>query len=59
MDKAKYVEPDITVLQVLDNDIYELFSFKRWVAGRVQQEVEPSAAEREFMQRLRARGPEQ
>lgn len=59
VDKAKYVEPDITVLQVLDNDIYELFSFKRWVAGRVQREVEPSAAEREFMQRLRARGPEQ
>ncbi len=27
--RAKYVEPDITILQVLDNDIYGLFFFKR------------------------------
>jgi lysophospholipase L1-like esterase len=58
VDKAKYVEPDITVLQVLDNDIYELFSFKRWIAGREQRQAEPSEAEREFMQRLRARATE-
>ena len=29
IDRAQYVEPDITILQVLDNDIYGLFFVKR------------------------------
>jgi len=29
VERAKYVEPDITILQVLDNNLHDLLYFKR------------------------------
>jgi lysophospholipase L1-like esterase len=54
VDRAKYVEPDITILQVLDNDIYGLFFFKRnefsrnkYLRGRLDG-ITPMSARREI-----------
>lgn len=52
-DKAKYIEPDITILQVLDNDIYGLFYFKKNEFDRNNNVYEPSHLETEFLDKLR------
>jgi len=49
VERAKYVEPDITVLQVLDNDIYDLFFFKRNEFDRKRLVYEPSEKEVRFL----------
>lgn len=57
IDRAKYVEPDITILQVLDNDIYDLFYFKRNKTGREKslknKIYQPSKVEIEFFNKLK------
>jgi hypothetical protein len=48
-DRAKYVEPDITVLQVLDNDIYGLFYFYLNKFNREGKTYEASELEKRFL----------
>ena len=52
-EAAKYVEPDITVLQVLDNDLYGLFYFKMIAFDRKRRIFEPSEVEKSFLNALR------
>jgi lysophospholipase L1-like esterase len=52
MERAKYVEPDITVLQVLENDIEELFYFLKNQYNRKGRTFKPSQEEIELMQQL-------
>jgi len=47
-DRAKFTEPDITVVQVLDNDLYELFYYKR-AFGRKIEFLEPTALEKKYL----------
>ena len=52
-ERAKDLEPDITVLQVLFNDLYGFFYFERRLYGRDRSETaEPSELEEEFLRRL-------
>jgi lysophospholipase L1-like esterase len=55
VESAQYVAPDITVLQVLDNDIYGLFYFKKNEFDRKRMKYEPSRLEKEFIDRIVAR----
>jgi hypothetical protein len=48
-ERARYVEPDITVLQVLDNDIYGLFYFYLNKFGREGKTHEASELETRFL----------
>lgn len=48
-ERAKYTEPDITILQVLDNDIGGLFFWTRSRFNRNNQFFEPSELEKEFL----------
>lgn len=52
-DKAKYSEPDITVLQVLDNDLYGLFYFKKNQFDRNRESYEPSKLENDFLEKIK------
>jgi hypothetical protein len=52
MERAKYVEPDITILQVLENDIEGLFYFLKNQYDRKGRTFEPSQEEIELMQQL-------
>lgn len=52
MEKAKYVEPDITILQVLENDISDLFYFRRNEFDRKHRTFTPSTEEMELMRQL-------
>lgn len=70
LDRAKYCEPDVVVLQVLFNDLFGLFSFERdtfardwnrrgfWFGKRLpSRELRrhvPSQTEREFVRQLTA-----
>jgi hypothetical protein len=56
VERAKYVEPDITILQVLDNDLYELFYFKRLQSLRNDKIDRPSEIEVEFIRKMREKG---
>lgn len=47
--RAQHVGPDITILQVLDNDIYDLFWFKRNEFDRDRLQHKPSRLEIEFI----------
>ena len=49
MERAKCVEPDITVLQVLDRDLHDLFYFKRNQFDRNGKVHTPSRLEEEFL----------
>jgi len=49
MESAKYVEPDITILQVLENDIPDLFYFERNQFDRKKRTFKPSPEEIELM----------
>ncbi len=52
-ERAKYIEPDITVLQVLDNDIYGLFYFKRTDFNRKSEIYKPTKLELDFLEAVR------
>lgn len=70
LERARFVEPDVTVLQVLFNDLYGLFYFEQNLYGRDSRQihqflegpvgygewgrVEPSALEEEFLAQLMA-----
>ena len=51
-ERARYVEPDVVVLQVLDNDLHGMFFFYRGYFGRRGATVEPSPTERAFFTEL-------
>lgn len=53
IERAKYVEPDITILQVLDNDIYGLFYFKKNLSDRKEKVYQPSKVEIEFLNKVK------
>ena len=48
-ERAKYTEPDLTILQVLDNDLYGLFYFMRNVLEHNCPRILPTIEEREFL----------
>ena len=52
--RAKYCEPDIIILQVLDNDLSDFFYFKRQMFARDGQDYKPTPQEKEYFARLRA-----
>ncbi|GJL77500.1 MAG: hypothetical protein NPINA01_04890 [Nitrospinaceae bacterium] len=56
VDRAKFVEPDITLLQVLDNDIIGLFFLKRkefsrnkFLFGRLTEVMQPISGDKTFL----------
>ncbi len=51
-ERAKYIEPDIVILQVLDNDIFDLFYFKRNQTGRKDIFYQPSKVEKDFLNKI-------
>ena len=71
LERARYTEPDIVVLQTSFNDLYGLFSFElnifardlrtrgfwfgKRMRGREQMTFEPSETEQRFVDQLRAR----
>lgn len=50
--KAKHVAPDITILQVLDNDLYGFFYFKRNQYDLERKIYTPSTLEESFLKKL-------
>jgi lysophospholipase L1-like esterase len=48
VEKAKYLEPDITVLQVCDNDLYGMIFYKKQLFSRKQKKYQASAEEKNF-----------
>lgn len=56
VERARYMEPDLTILQVLDNDLYGLFAFKLNQFDRKKRVHAPSPLEEQFLERLRAKG---
>jgi hypothetical protein len=53
IERAKYVEPDITILQVLDNDLQDLFYYKRNQFDRKREVYKPTELETQFLNKLR------
>lgn len=54
VERAKFSAPDITVLQVLNNDLTDLFSFsKNWTARIGKGTYKPTSIENEFLERCR------
>jgi len=49
IERAKYVEPDITILQALDNDLFDFFFFKRNQFNRKGRSFAPSSIEEKFI----------
>lgn len=52
--RAKYCEPDIIILQVLDNDLSDFFYFNRQAFARDKQDYKPIPLEKEYFARIRA-----
>ncbi len=52
-EKLKYVEPDITILQVLDNDLPGLFYFNMNKFEKTGKKHKPSRLEQQFLDKLR------
>ena len=52
IEKARYISPDITILQVLDNDIYGLFYFKKNQFDRKKRVYDPTPLEKKFLNEL-------
>ena len=52
-EKAEYIEADITILQFNDNDIYDLFYFKRNQFDRKRTIWNPSPQESILIQNLK------
>ncbi|MFH1353975.1 MAG: SGNH/GDSL hydrolase family protein [bacterium] len=55
IERAKFMEPDITVLQVSENDIVGLLSFNMNRFDRRRQVYLPTPAEQELLQKLQQR----
>jgi len=55
IERAQHVAPDITILQVLDNDIYGLLWFKQNEFDRSKARRRPSELEKAFIDRIIAR----
>ncbi|MDH3692115.1 MAG: SGNH/GDSL hydrolase family protein, partial [Gammaproteobacteria bacterium] len=53
VERAKYVEPDVTILQVLDNDLFDFFYFRLNIFDREKRIYSPSYLEKAFLERLR------
>ena len=53
MEKAKYAEPDIVVLQVLDNDVSDMFYFYRNFNNRLKFDYGPSKEEMKFFKSVK------
>ena len=53
-EKAKYVNPDIVVLEVYSNDLYDLFFFKQNFFDRKGKVHIPTPPETEFIEMVRA-----
>lgn len=53
VERARYVEPDITVLQVLDNDLYDFYYFRLNIFDREKRSHKPSILEQELLEKLR------
>ncbi len=56
LKSAKYSEPDITILQVLDNDISQMFSIMRTFSGKHYKFIPPSDIEKSFLEAVRQKG---
>ena len=54
LERARHAAPDITVLQVLDNDLYGFFHFKLNEFDRAQGKHHPSRAEKRLLDRLKS-----
>jgi len=52
--RAKYCEPDIIILQALDNDLLDFFYFRRQIFARDRQDFKPTPQEEEYFARLKA-----
>jgi len=52
IERAQFSAPDITVLQVLDNDIYGLFYFKKNDFDRSRKVYRPSPLEKSFLEEV-------
>lgn len=52
VERARYVKPDITILQVLDNDIFGLFFFKKNEFDRKKRFYQPSELEKKFLEQF-------
>ncbi len=48
-ERAQFIEPDLIVLQVLDNDISDYMALKRNYFNRARQVFQPSKLETEFL----------
>jgi len=57
MERAKFLEPDITVLQVLDNDLFGMFFFMKNSFDRKGRHYQPSAEELSFIETVRQSHP--
>lgn len=55
IERAQYVAPDITIVQVLDNDIYDCIWFMRNEFARKRMRYAPSRLEKDFIDRIIAR----
>jgi len=46
------MEPDIIILQVLDNDLMDFFYFRRQIFARDRQDFKPSPQEEKYLAKL-------
>jgi hypothetical protein len=53
VEKAKYLEPDNTVLQILENDLYEMIFYKKELFSRKQKKYLPSVDEKKFLNNIK------
>lgn len=53
IEKARYTEPDIVILQVLDNDLSDFFFFLRNQFGRQKKLHKPLKLEEEFLNKIK------
>lgn len=52
-ERAIYTEPDVTILQVLDNDFYDLFYFRKNTHDRHRKVYLPSSLERKLLEEVK------
>ncbi len=56
IERAQYCQPDITILQVLDNDLTGFFTFKRNLFNREKKHFEPSDKELSYIKKYEIGG---
>jgi len=56
-ERAKFMEPDVVVIQVLENDIYGMLSTKLGAFSRLKQDFSPSDEEVAFFEALKEQKP--